>query len=239
MLVIPAIDLKGGCCVRLLQGDPEKETVYGNDPLAMGLRFQEMGARLIHVVDLDGAFQGKPVHFDVVTRLSRELSIPIEIGGGMRTVDDVRRYVDAGIGRVILGTVLLREGFLDELGSLKGNVVAGVDARDSRVATHGWKNVSDINAVDFIRDLFAAGIHEVIYTDIATDGMLSGPNIPALRNLLRDVPGIRLVASGGVSSIDDVLRLKELEADGLTGCISGKAVYDGRLDLAEAIRLAG
>ncbi len=239
MLVIPAIDLKGGRCVRLLQGDPDRETVYGTDPLAMARRFQDMGAKLLHVVDLDGAFDGKPVHFDTVVNISRSLSIPVETGGGIRSAEAVRLYVEAGVKRVILGTVLFQEGFLDSLGELKKYVVAGVDAKDSMVATHGWKQVSNIHAVDFIRHLRDKGIGEVIYTDISTDGMLSGPNIPALINILDNVPGIGLIASGGVSSLDDVKRLKSLEPRGLAGCITGKAVYDGRIDLAEAIRCAG
>lgn len=239
MLVIPAIDLKGGRCVRLLQGDPDKETVYGTDPLAMAQRFQDMGAKLVHVVDLDGAFDGKPAHFDVVVNIASSLSIPIEIGGGIRSIDMVRLYVEAGVKRVILGTVLFQQGFLDSLGDMKQYVVAGVDARDSMVATHGWKQVSNIHAVDFIRDLRDQGIREVIYTDISTDGMLEGPNIPALSMILEKVPGTGLIASGGVSSLEDIMSLKSLEPAGLLGCITGKAVYDGRIDLAEAIRCAG
>lgn len=239
MLVIPAIDLKGGRCVRLLQGDPDRETVYSDNPVAVARRFQSLGAKLIHVVDLDGAFSGKPVNDGIVSDIAAALSIPIEIGGGIRTARDLNMYRQRGIGRIILGTVLLQEasrGLIEEFGEF---IIAGIDARDSMVATHGWKSVSALSSTEVIGEVLAAGIKEIIYTDIATDGMLSGPNIGAMRNILDTFKGVRLIASGGVSTLEDIRLLNQLSDRGLTGCIVGKAVYDGRIDLAEALRLSG
>ncbi len=237
MLIIPAIDIKGGNCVRLLQGDPDKETVYSDDPLKMARKFQEMGAELIHVVDLDGAFEGKTVNSDLVIRIADSLEIPIEIGGGIRSADAAKKYIDSGIERIILGTVVLEDEFRELLGRFSGKIIVGIDARDSLVATHGWKNVSSIPAVEFIQKLMDSSITEIIYTDIKTDGMLKGPNLQAIEDILARCPGISLIASGGVSSIDDIKKLSEYTSSGLKGCIIGKAVYDGRIDLEEAINL--
>jgi phosphoribosylformimino-5-aminoimidazole carboxamide ribotide isomerase len=237
MLIIPAIDIKNGNCVRLLQGDPDKETVYSDDPVKMALKFQEMGAELVHVVDLDGAFSGKTVNRDLVVRISHTVKVPIEIGGGIRTADAAKNYIDSGIKRIILGTVVLEDEFQNLIKKFSGNIVAGIDARDSLVATHGWKNVSEVHAVDFIKKLMDLNVTEIIYTDIKTDGMLKGPNIRAIEEILTKCPGISLIASGGVSSIDDIKNLSEYSSSGLKGCIVGKAIYDGRLDLKEAIRL--
>ncbi|TAL39700.1 MAG: 1-(5-phosphoribosyl)-5-[(5-phosphoribosylamino)methylideneamino]imidazole-4-carboxamide isomerase [Spirochaetes bacterium] len=234
MLVIPAIDLRNGKCVRLIQGDPERMTVYSDDPVEMARRFQDMGARLIHVVDLDGAFEGKPVNDALVVRMAAAVKVPLEIGGGIRNAQAIRRYADAGIGRIIMGSVVLDPGFGELLTEFGKYIVAGVDARDSMVAVHGWKTVSGVKAFNFINMLKNSGLDEIIYTDISTDGMLSGPNIAAMRRILEDVPGIRLVASGGVSSMTDIENLAELEPMGLIGCIVGKAYYDGRVDLKEA-----
>ena len=237
MLVIPAIDIKNGKCVRLIQGDPEKETVYSDDPVEQALEFQRLGARLIHVVDLDGAFEGRPVSFGLVKRIQKSLSIPIEVGGGIRDLDAVRAYIDAGIKRVILGTAVLEgdpKTIVERYGS---NIVAGVDARNSKVATHGWKNLTGVDAVGLIKELKKIGITEIIYTDISTDGMLGGPNIRAMENILDEAPGVSLVASGGVSSLEDIERLAALTGQGLKGCIVGKAIYDGRVNAAEALSI--
>ncbi len=217
MLVIPAIDLKNGKCVRLLQGDPDRETVYSDDPVAMALRFQELGAKLIHVVDLDGAFTGSPVNHDFVKRIARSVSIPIEIGGGIRTEETVKEYLDAGIGRIIIGTALFDSGFSRLMETYPDNIIVGIDAKNSMVATHGWKTLSAVVAEDYIRDLVKRGVREVIYTDISTDGMLTGPNFNALERILNVAPGLRLIASGGVSSIDDLLKLKEYTRQGSQG----------------------
>lgn len=235
MLVIPAIDIRGGNCVRLLQGDPDRETVYSSDPVEMALKFQSYGAELIHIVDLDGAFKGEPVNHNIVKAISGALSIPVEIGGGIRNAASVETYASMGIKRIIAGTVILKPEFDEIIRDFSDFIVAGVDARDSMVATHGWKETSTVKAVDLIKELQKKGISEYIYTDISTDGMLGGSNVAAMKEILEKVEGIRLTASGGVSSIDDLLKLADLSHLGLTGAITGKAVYDGRIDLREAI----
>lgn len=237
MLIIPAIDIKDGKCVRLIQGDPDRETIYSNDPVAMAKHFEDAGAKLIHVVDLDGAFEGSPVNRDTVMEISSTVSIPIEIGGGIRNAESLQSYIDAGIQRVILGTVVLQDEFSQLVEKYSDSIIVGIDARDSMVATHGWKKVSDVHAVDFIKELQKKGITEIIFTDISTDGMLTGPNYASLENILTEVEGISLIASGGVSSIDDIYRLSEISQPGLKGCIVGKAIYDGRIDLHKALAL--
>lgn len=235
MLIIPAIDLRDGNCVRLKQGDPTQQTVYSHDPVSVARGFEALGARLIHVVDLDGAFHGRPINHEAVLAIARAVSIPIEIGGGIRTEESVARYVDAGIKRIILGSVLLTDAVRPVVDRYASSIIAGIDARDGMVATHGWKNNSAVRALTLIAEMKEWGIREVIYTDIATDGMLQGPNIAALGEILDTIPGISLIASGGVSTLDDIRALAALSSRGITGCIVGKAIYDGRIDLREAM----
>jgi phosphoribosylformimino-5-aminoimidazole carboxamide ribotide isomerase len=237
VIIIPAIDIKNGNCVRLLQGDPDRETVYSSDPVAMALRFEQDGAELIHVVDLDGAFSGETVNRDIVKKIARSVAVPIEIGGGIRGAEAIEDYLEAGIRRIIIGTVILDRDFTDIINKYSRYIIAGIDARDSLVATHGWKKVSAARAIDVICELQRKGIEEVIYTDISTDGMLSGPNLGAMENILLKARGIRLIASGGISSTDDILALNGLSRMGLSGCITGKAIYDGRINLADAVRI--
>lgn len=239
MRVIPAIDLKNGKCVRLVQGDPERETVYCDDPLAQARVFEQAGAKLIHVVDLDGAFAGLPVNREIVKNIAKNINIPIEIGGGIRSTDIMKEYADAGIHRFVVGTAALEDFglFRKMVAQFGASIIAGVDSKSAKVATHGWKNVSGVSAVEFIRELYDNGVKEVIYTDISTDGMLTGPNYGAIREILAAVKGISLIASGGVGTLDDIRRLKDLETDGVSGCIVGKAVYDGRIRLTEAFDL--
>ncbi|MGL4370280.1 MAG: 1-(5-phosphoribosyl)-5-[(5-phosphoribosylamino)methylideneamino]imidazole-4-carboxamide isomerase [Spirochaetota bacterium] len=239
MRIIPAIDIKNGKCVRLVQGDPDRETVYCDDPVVQAKIFADAGAKLIHVVDLDGAFAGLPVNCEIVKRIACEISVPIEIGGGIRTTDIMDEYSAAGIKRFIVGTAALEnfDLFRDMVSRFGDSIIAGVDAKSAKVATRGWKNVSGVGAVEFIAALLDEGVKEVIYTDIATDGMLTGPNYAGIEEILDAVPGIRLIASGGIGSIDDIRRLKTLESKGVSGCIMGKAVYDGRIILTEALSL--
>jgi phosphoribosylformimino-5-aminoimidazole carboxamide ribotide isomerase len=238
MLIIPAIDLKNGRCVRLLQGDPDKETVYFNDPVSVAKSFEDQGAELIHVVDLDGAFKGYPVNKSIVMKIARSVKVPIEIGGGIRTIDYAREYIEAGIERIILGTAVLEESFKEFIKKYSKNIIAGIDARDSMIATHGWKNVSQISSLEFIKGLLDAGIKEVIYTDISTDGMLTGPNFASIETVLEKAKGVSLIASGGVSTYDDLIKLKKYEPLGLKGCITGKAIYEKMIDLKKAIEMA-
>lgn len=236
MRVIPAIDIKNGRCVRLQQGDPHRETVYTESPVDQAKTFEDAGAELIHVVDLDGAFQGAPVSIDIVASIADAVSCEVEIGGGIRTVEDVASYVDRGIERIILGSVILKDAFAEIAEKYKKYIVAGVDARDGYVSTDGWLETSEMTDEKIIEHVKDHGIHEVIYTDIATDGMLQGPSYGHLERLLKKFPQVSLVASGGISSLEDIIKLAALPYGNLTGCITGKAIYDGRLDVAEAVK---
>lgn len=239
MTVIPAIDIKNGRCVRLVQGDPGRETIYSNDPVDQARNFERAGARLIHVVDLDGAFTGLPVNAEIVKNIARTVSVPIEIGGGIRTTETIGNYYDAGIRRFIIGTAAIEDKavFIKMVEKYGESVITGVDAKSANVATHGWMNISDVSAVGFITALFKNGIKEVIYTDISTDGTLKGPNFQGISEILEKVPGIRLIASGGIGTIEDIKKLKTMENKGVTGCIVGKAIYDGRIELTEALSI--
>jgi len=236
MQIIPAIDLKNGNCVRLLQGDPEKETVYSDAPVDIAVDFETKGASLIHLVDLDGAFEGRPVNHDTVDRIARSVSCNLEIGGGIRTAEDIERYLDMGIGRIILGTGIISDGTTRMIRKFRGNIIAGIDARDSKAATHGWKNKTEIDAIDLIGKVIDLGIKEIIYTDISTDGMMTGPNFAAIENILSKYPGLRLIASGGITGTGDLIRLSGFSRAGLIGCIIGKAIYEGKIDVGEAIQ---
>ncbi len=235
MLIIPAIDLKDGKCVRLIQGDPDRATIYSDDPVSVAKKFESDGAELIHIVDLDGAFAGELINFNLVKKISESIKIPVEIGGGIRTEASIRKYIDAGIKRIIAGTVLLNDEFSETIKKYSEYIVAGVDAKDGMAATHGWKSVSRIPAIEVIKKFQSDGIKNFIFTDIATDGMLTGPNIKSMADILQKAPGVKLIASGGVTKYEDIVSLSELESSGLTGCIVGKAIYDGRIDLKDAI----
>ena len=239
MLIIPAIDLKGGKCVRLRQGRAEDVTVFGDDPAAMGLKWQEAGAHILHVVDLDGAFSSRPQNLDSIRRLRQALSIPIELGGGIRTLDTVKAYIELGIDRLILGTVVLKDPDLaaQACAAYPGRIAFGLDAKNGLLAVEGWTETSKKTALDAARDLAKLAPAAFIYTDIARDGVKKGVNIPATRALAEAVE-VPVIASGGVSSLDDIRALLPLEAVGVVGVITGRALYDGSLDLKEAIRVA-
>ena len=236
MIIIPAIDIKNGNCVRLLQGDPDKETVYSNDPVQMAIKFEEAKAGLIHIVDLDGAFEGKPVNLELVSKIAKSVSIPVEIGGGIRNIETVELYVQAGIERIIIGSAILDPEFDEIIKKYKDKIIAGIDAKDSMVAIKGWKDVTSIKADELIDEVMSKGVQEIIYTDISTDGMLQGPNIAAFEHILAKFPQVSLIASGGVSSIEDIVKLNNLKSGKLKGVITGKAIYDGRLNLSEAVK---
>ncbi len=238
MLIIPAIDIKGRKCVRLLQGDPDNTTIYFDDPVSVAKSFEEQGAELIHVVDLDGAFSGHPVNKDIVIKIAGSVSVPVEIGGGIRIADTVEEYISAGIDRIILGTAIINDALKSLIERYSKYVIAGIDARNSMIATHGWKNLSEISAVEFIKTLPDMGINEVIYTDISTDGMLKGPNYNSIKTVLKEVKGISLIASGGVTGYNDIIELKKFTNSGLKGCIVGKAIYEKLIDLKKAIEMA-
>jgi phosphoribosylformimino-5-aminoimidazole carboxamide ribotide isomerase len=232
----PAIDMRGGKCVRLLQGDYNQETVYGDSPFAMAKQFADQGAAWIHMVDLDGAKDGKKVNHEHVIRVAKELPAKVQIGGGIRSMDDVSYYLDSGVDRVILGSAAVSdpEFVREALNSYGGSRVAiGLDARDGFVATEGWLETSHIMAVDLAKRLVEEGAETFIFTDISKDGMLQGPNVEAIGELAR-ITGKEVIASGGVSSIDDLISLKKDDRN-IAGAIIGKALYTGRFTLPDAL----
>lgn len=234
--IIPAIDLKGGKCVRLRQGRANDATIYGNDPVETALRWQREGGKYLHVVDLDGAFNGSPVHTEVISRITSTLSIPVEVGGGLRTDEDVRTLLDAGVARVILGTrALADEKALMRLVSLYGSekIAVGIDARDGLVQVKGWVETSSTPATDLARRVAGVGVGTIIYTDTATDGMLGGPNLSAMAAIADAAPACAIVASGGVSSPQNVRDLVALDRQNLSSAIVGKALYEGQTTIAE------
>ena len=238
MLLIPAIDLKNGQCVRLLQGEADAETVYSNDPAAMAGSFEDAGAKRLHLVDLDGAFKGQSANLASIHSILKTISIPVQLGGGLRTSDDVERMLELGVASVIIGTMAVKNPDVleDIIQRFSGKqIILGIDARNRKVAIEGWQEGTEIDDVDFALRWKKAGIKRVVFTDIAHDGMLSGPNIEALSNFARR-SGLRVVASGGVSSMEDLELLKTLESDGVDQVISGKAIYEGKLDLKAVFR---
>lgn len=240
MIVIPAIDLKGGRCVRLRQGRAAEETVYGDDPVAMARHWVEEGAEYLHVVDLDGAFEGRPVHHATIARIVAAIDVPVETGGGLRTDGDVRLLLEAGARRVIVGTRACRNP--DELRALAGafgpQLVVGIDAREGFVQVSGWTETTDVTAVDLATRVEQMGVCTVIYTDTSTDGMLRGHNVGRTREMCKALD-CAVVASGGVSSVQDVAALRVLHAANLEGVIVGKALYEGRVSLASLADAAG
>ena len=233
MLLIPAIDLKNGRCVRLLQGEADAEKVYSDDPAAMARSFEDAGAKRLHLVDLDGAFMGQGTNLNSIHSILKTISIPVQLGGGLRTADDVERMLKLGVSSVIIGTMAIKKPdvFEDIIKHFSGEqIILGIDARNRKVAIEGWQEGTEIFDVDFTLHWKKVGIQRVVFTDIACDGMLSGPNMEALRNFARGT-GLKIVASGGVSSMEDLELLKTLEADGVDQVISGKAIYEGKLDL--------
>ncbi|MBP5320987.1 MAG: 1-(5-phosphoribosyl)-5-[(5-phosphoribosylamino)methylideneamino]imidazole-4-carboxamide isomerase [Kiritimatiellae bacterium] len=240
MVILPAIDLKDGQCVRLRQGRAEDVTVYSDDPVAQARKWLEQGAEQLHLVDLDGAFSGEPKHAEVIARIIDAVNIPVEVGGGLRTDAHIARLVEAGVTRAILGTrALERVDALAPLVDRFGEVITvGIDARDGFVQVKGWVETTGIRAIDLAKRVEAAGVKTIIYTDTATDGMLGGPNIAAMRQMCEAVPGCRIIASGGVSAPEHVRALRAIGAANLYGAIVGKALYDGKTTLAAMMAAA-
>lgn len=234
MIILPAIDIKDGRCVRLYQGDYAQVTTYDTDPVQVALRWQEAGATWLHIVDLDGAAQGYPVNDDLVGLIKKATNLHIEVGGGMRSLDHVERMLDLDVDRVVLGTIAITDRALLEetLARYRASIVVGLDARNGQIAISGWRETSQIKAVDLARELSALGVQRFVYTDIARDGALTGPNFAALAEM-RQAVSSALIASGGVSSLAD---LHALAQSGVEGAIVGKAIYTGDVDLAVALR---
>jgi len=235
--VIPAIDIQGGKAVRLRQGRAEDATIFSDSPLEVARRFVAAGASSLHVVDLDGAFLGRPVNAEIICRIAAAAGVPVQVGGGVRNYESASRYFAAGVSRVILGTSIVRspEEVTRITRAYPGKVAAGIDARDGRVAIRGWVEVTGVIAVELARRIEQGGVSCFIYTDIARDGMMVGPNFDAIRDFAKGV-STPVIASGGVTTLDDVRRLKAMEAGGVAGTIIGRALYDGSIDLVEALK---
>ena len=240
MEIIPAIDLLDGACVRLHQGDYEQVTRFSDDPVAQALSWQNQGATRLHLVDLDGAKRGEPVNDAAVRAITAALDIPVQLGGGVRSVERAQDLLSCGLDRVILGTVAIEQPELvSQLAQRYPNqIVVGIDAKEGKVATRGWIEQSDVLATDLARRFSDAGIAAIITTDIATDGTLAGPNLTALREMA-EASSVPVIASGGIGCMGDLLSLLPLEALGVSGVIVGRALYDGRVELAEAIQAIG
>ena len=238
MILFPAIDLKDGACVRLIKGDMDAATVFNNDPGDQARRFQAQGFQWLHVVDLNGAFSGQSVNADAVDSIIKNVSIPIQLGGGIRDLQAIEAWLAKGIRRVILGTAAVRNPQLvhTACAAFPQQVAVGIDARGGKVAVEGWAETSELSAIDLARRFEDAGVAAIIYTDIDRDGVLAGLNIESTLELARSVT-IPVIASGGLASLDDVRRLLEPDAGILEGAISGRALYDGRLDPDEALAL--
>ena len=239
LIVFPAIDLKDGHVVRLAEGDMDRATVYGDDPAAQAMLFADAGAAHLHVVDLDGAFAGKAVNADAVTRIVESFPGHVQVGGGIRTMAAVGGWFDRGVSRIVIGTAALTDPQLvrDAASAFPGGIVVGVDARDGFIATQGWADISDVSVIDMARRFEDAGVAALLFTDVGRDGMLTGCNVEATVDLVRavDVP---VIASGGVKGIGDIRMLSLFAKDGIEGVITGRALYDGRLDLATALVVA-
>lgn len=236
MLIIPAIDLKDGQCVRLRQGRMEDSTVFSGDPVEVAGRWVEAGARRLHLVDLNGAFEGKPVNSEIVNAIARRYpDLPIQIGGGIRSKEVIQAYLDAGVQWVIIGTQAVKDpDFVTAMcRNFPGHIIVGLDARDGKVATDGWAETSEVDASSLAQRFANDGVSAIVYTDIARDGMMEGVNLDATRRLA-EATSIPVIASGGVSSMEDVKQLARVADSGVTGAITGRAIYEGGLDLAEA-----
>ena len=235
MILYPAIDLKDGQCVRLYKGEMDRATVFSDDPAAQARAFEEAGCEWLHLVDLNGAFAGEPVNAGAVEAILGAISVPAQLGGGIRDMATIERWLSRGLARVILGTVAVEDPALvrEAARAFPGQVAVGIDARGGRVATRGWAEETDVQATDLARSFEDAGVAAIIYTDIERDGAMQGPNVEATAALARAV-SIPVIASGGVSSLDDLLALKNCGAP-LDGVISGRALYDGAIDLPRAL----
>jgi phosphoribosylformimino-5-aminoimidazole carboxamide ribotide isomerase len=238
MIVIPAIDLKEGKCVRLEQGLMEKDTVFSDDPAAQALEWERQGGEMLHIVDLDGAFAGEPKNRSSIEAIVKALSIPCQLGGGIRDIATIEAYLSLGLSRVIIGTAAQRNPELVEEACrlFPGKIVVGIDAKNGKVAVQGWAELTDVTAVDLARKLEGFGVSAIVYTDISRDGMMAGPNIQATKELAESI-SIPVIASGGLSSLRDIENLMAIEESGVCGAITGKAIYTGAINLSEAVAL--
>lgn len=240
MLIIPAIDLKDGECVRLLQGRMEDSTVFSDDPVAMAADWVNAGARRLHLVDLNGAFAGEPVNGGIVRAIAEAYpDLPIQIGGGIRSLETIQAYLDAGVQYVIIGTKAVKEPefVFEACKRFPGHIIVGLDAKDGKVAIDGWAEVTDVDVIELAKQFKDAGVSAIVYTDISRDGMMQGVNVEATARLAQAC-GIDVIASGGVTDIEDVRALAKVASTGISGAITGRAIYEGTLDLKEAQQLS-
>lgn len=239
MILFPAIDIRKGKCVRLLEGRFDQETVYGEDPVAMARRWQEEGAEYLHVVDLDGALAGMPQNLAIIREICAQVDMPVQMGGGIRTLETIDEVFSAGVQRVILGSIAVRQPELvrEACRRYGDRIVVGIDAREGMVAVEGWGISGDVKAEDLACRMKEAGVRRIVFTDISRDGTLQGVNVEATR-MLAKAAGISVIASGGVRDVNDILALKEVAADGVEGVIIGRAIYTGSVNLREALQIA-
>ena len=239
MIIYPAIDIRGGRCVRLTEGRFDAETVFADDPAEMALKWAGLGAEFLHLVDLDGALAGEGKNVPVIERILQSVSIPVQLGGGIRNLETIEKLLSLGVSRLILGSADVKNPQLVEEACKKypGHIAVGIDAKNGDVAIEGWGKGSGVAATELAKKMAAYGVETIIYTDISRDGMLSGVNVEATAALAR-VCGVPIIASGGVASLEDIRRVKAVESDGVQGCIIGKAIYTGAVDLKAALALA-
>ena len=239
MIIYPAIDIRGGRCVRLTEGRFDAETVFADDPAEMALQWAGMGAEFLHVVDLDGALAGEGKNVPVIERILKSVTIPVQLGGGIRNLATIEKLLELGVSRLILGSAAVKNPELVQEACKKypGHIAVGIDAKNGEVAIEGWGQGSGVAATELAKKMASFGVETIIYTDISRDGMLSGVNVEATAALARAC-GVPIIASGGVASIEDIRRVKAVESDGVQGCIIGKAIYTGAVDLKAALALA-
>ena len=239
MIIYPAIDIRGGRCVRLTEGRFDAETVFADDPAEMALKWAGLGAEFLHLVDLDGALAGEGKNVPVIQRILKSVSIPVQLGGGIRNLETIEKLLDLGVTRLILGSAAVKNPELvaEACKKYPGHIAVGIDAKNGEVAIEGWGQGSGVAATELAKKMASFGVETIIYTDISRDGMLSGVNVEATAALARAC-GVPIIASGGVASLDDIRRVKVVESDGVQGCIIGKAIYTGAVDLKEALALA-
>lgn len=239
MIIFPAIDLREGKCVRLVQGKLDQETIFSDNPVEVAIQWEAKGAEFLHLVDLDGAFAGKPQNLEVVKKIIAATSIPVQLGGGIRSLEVIEEILAAGVTRVILGTVAIGNPKLVEAACQKfpGKIVLGIDSKDGKVAVEGWDITSERESVALALEMKEMGVERIIYTDIKRDGMLTGPNLESTKDLA-ERSGLKIIASGGISSLEDIIEVKKLEPVGIEGVIVGKALYTEALKLEDALKVA-